>query len=193
MPLSRAVRDSADWIVTGTKHFISHADASDFVILFAATGEQDPDAEAPRRAEITAFLVDADRAGFRRGKTEPKLGIRASATCEIEFADYVVQPSERLGDEGHGFKIAMGVLDAGRIGIASQSGAYGTHLYTLARNRGIGVSLCIMTGNEADVTVGPVLAAQAGPRIASKKQGRTVRSSQKRPGGVNVGLSRKRA
>src|SRR3546814_16146355 len=53
--------------------------------------------------------------------TEPKLGIRASATCEIELDDYVVQADEVLGEEGHGFKIAMGVLDAGRIGIASQA------------------------------------------------------------------------
>jgi len=70
---------------------------------------------------ITAFLVDGERAGFHRGKTEPKLGIRASATCEIEFEDYVAQADEVLGEEGHGFKIAMGVLDAGRIGIASQA------------------------------------------------------------------------
>src|SRR6476659_11457160 len=58
---TRAVRDGADWVITGTKHFISHADASDFVILFAATGEAEPDgsdARAPRRAEITAFLVE---------------------------------------------------------------------------------------------------------------------------------------
>ena len=59
--------------------------------------------------------------GFHRGKTEPKLGIRASATCEIEFTDYVAAADEVLGEEGHGFKIAMGVLDAGRIGIASQA------------------------------------------------------------------------
>src|SRR6185295_416561 len=52
---------------------------------------------------------------------EPKLGIRASATCEIEFEGYVVQPDEVLGEEGHGFKVAMSVLDAGRIGIASQA------------------------------------------------------------------------
>jgi alkylation response protein AidB-like acyl-CoA dehydrogenase len=74
-----------------------------------------------RGAGITAFLVDTDREGFHRGKTEPKLGIRASATCEIEFTDYVVPAEDVLGKEGEGFKIAMGVLDAGRIGIASQA------------------------------------------------------------------------
>jgi alkylation response protein AidB-like acyl-CoA dehydrogenase len=70
---------------------------------------------------ITAFLVDTDKAGFSRGKTEPKLGIRASATCEIEFSDYRAAPDELIGAEGEGFRIAMGVLDAGRIGIASQA------------------------------------------------------------------------
>ena len=66
-------------------------------------------------------MIDADKKGFLRGKTEPKLGIRASATCEIEFQDYVAQADEVLGVEGEGFKIAMGVLDAGRIGIAAQA------------------------------------------------------------------------
>ena len=66
-------------------------------------------------------MIDTAKPGFHRGKTEPKLGIRASATCEIEFEDYVATPDEVLGEEGEGFKIAMGVLDAGRIGIASQA------------------------------------------------------------------------
>jgi alkylation response protein AidB-like acyl-CoA dehydrogenase len=66
-------------------------------------------------------MVDTERPGFFRGKTEPKLGIRASATCEIEFQDYVIPAEDRIGAEGDGFKIAMGVLDAGRIGIAAQA------------------------------------------------------------------------
>ena len=61
---TRAVRDGADWVITGTKHFISHADASDFVILFAATGARAAEVDAPRRAEITAFLVDVDTPGL---------------------------------------------------------------------------------------------------------------------------------
>ena len=61
---TRAVRDGADWVITGTKHFISHADESDFVILFAATGDQPAGDGRPRRAEITAFLVDIDTAGL---------------------------------------------------------------------------------------------------------------------------------
>jgi hypothetical protein len=70
---------------------------------------------------ISAFIVDGEREGFHRGKTEPKLGIRASATCEIEFTDYRIPAEDLIGKEGDGFKISMGVLDAGRIGIAAQA------------------------------------------------------------------------
>ena len=103
------------YVINGKKSWITSGPVAKYIVLFAMT---DPDKGA---RGITAFIIDTDRAGFGRGKTEPKLGIRASATCEIEFADYVVQPDEVLGEEGHGFKIAMGVLDAGRIGIASQA------------------------------------------------------------------------
>ena len=70
---------------------------------------------------VTAFLIETDHPGFTRGKTEPKLGIRASATSEIIFDNYECPIEDRLGQEGEGFKIAMTVLDAGRIGIASQA------------------------------------------------------------------------
>jgi alkylation response protein AidB-like acyl-CoA dehydrogenase len=103
------------FVIDGKKSWITSGPVARYFVLFAMT---DPDKGA---RGITAFMVDGNRAGFHRGKTEPKLGIRASATCEIEFTGYVVQPDEVLGDEGHGFKIAMGVLDAGRIGIASQA------------------------------------------------------------------------
>jgi alkylation response protein AidB-like acyl-CoA dehydrogenase len=103
------------YVINGKKSWITSGPVAKYFVLFAMTS---PDKGA---RGITAFLVDGERAGFHRGKTEPKLGIRASATCEIEFADYVAQPDEVLGEEGHGFKIAMGVLDAGRIGIASQA------------------------------------------------------------------------
>jgi len=66
-------------------------------------------------------LIDPRESGFSLGKTEPKLGIRASGTCEILFEDYRCPVENRLGEEGDGFKIAMTVLDAGRIGIAAQS------------------------------------------------------------------------
>jgi alkylation response protein AidB-like acyl-CoA dehydrogenase len=103
------------YIVNGKKSWITSGPVAKYIVLFAMT---DPDKGA---RGITAFMIDTDREGFHRGKTEPKLGIRASATCEIEFSDYRVNGDEVLGTEGEGFKIAMGVLDAGRIGIASQA------------------------------------------------------------------------
>ncbi|KAF1701385.1 acyl-CoA dehydrogenase family protein [Pseudoxanthomonas kaohsiungensis] len=112
----RAVRQAdGSFVINGKKSWITSGPVARYIVLFAMT---DPDKGA---RGITAFIVDTTRAGFHRGKTEPKLGIRASATCEIEFADYVAQPADVLGAEGEGFKIAMGVLDSGRIGIASQA------------------------------------------------------------------------
>ena len=112
----RAVRqEDGSFVINGKKSWITSGPVARYLVLFAMT-----DAEKGARG-ITAFMIDADRPGFHRGKTEPKLGIRASATCEIEFTDYVARAEDVLGDEGHGFKIAMGVLDAGRIGIASQA------------------------------------------------------------------------
>jgi alkylation response protein AidB-like acyl-CoA dehydrogenase len=103
------------FVINGKKSWITSGPVAKYIVLFAMT---DPDKGA---RGITAFMVDTAKPGFHRGKTEPKLGIRASATCEIEFQDYVATPDEVLGEEGHGFKIAMSVLDAGRIGIASQA------------------------------------------------------------------------
>ncbi|HEX2082300.1 MAG TPA: acyl-CoA dehydrogenase family protein, partial [Xanthomonadaceae bacterium] len=94
------------FVINGKKSWITSGPVAKYFVLFALT---EPDKGA---RGITAFLVDGDRAGLHRGKTEPKLGIRASATCEIEFDGYIAQPDEVLGDEGHGFKIAMSVLDA---------------------------------------------------------------------------------
>jgi alkylation response protein AidB-like acyl-CoA dehydrogenase len=112
----RAVRqDDGGYVVNGKKSWITSGPVARYIVLFAQT-----DPEKASRG-ITAFLVDTAKPGFHRGKTEPKLGIRASATCEIEFQDYRVEPDEVLGQPGHGFAIAMGVLDAGRIGIASQA------------------------------------------------------------------------
>ena len=78
----------------------------------------------------TAFLIETERPGFSVGKTEPKLGIRASATCEILFEGYRCPAENRLGEEGEGFKIAMTVLDAGRIGIAAQALGIAEAAYT---------------------------------------------------------------
>ena len=103
------------YVINGKKSWITSGPVAKYIILFAMT---DPSRGAKG---ITAFMVDTAKPGFHRGKTEPKLGIRASATCEIEFTDYVASADEVIGAEGEGFKIAMGVLDAGRIGIASQA------------------------------------------------------------------------
>ncbi len=112
----RAVRqDDGSFVINGKKSWITSGPVAKYIVLFAVT-----DPEQGSRG-ITAFVVDTDKPGFHRGKTEPKLGIRASATCEIEFQDYVATPDEVLGAPGEGFKIAMSVLDAGRIGIASQA------------------------------------------------------------------------
>ena len=112
----RAVKQAdGSFVVNGKKSWITSGPVAKYIVLFAMT---DPDKHA---RGITAFLIDTANKGFRCGKTEPKLGIRASATCEIEFEDYVCKPDEVLGEEGHGFKVAMSVLDAGRIGIASQA------------------------------------------------------------------------
>jgi len=107
--------DGKHYVINGKKSWITSGPVADFIMLFAMT---DPAAGAQG---VTAFMIDTRQPGFIRGKTEPKLGIRASATCEIEFQDYVVDAADVLGEEGQGFKIAMGVLDAGRIGIASQA------------------------------------------------------------------------
>ena len=112
----RAVKQAdGRYVINGKKSWITSGPVAKYIILFAMT---DP---AKGAKGITAFMIDTAKPGFHRGKTEPKLGIRASATCEIEFQDYVATADEVVGVEGEGFKIAMGVLDAGRIGIASQA------------------------------------------------------------------------
>jgi alkylation response protein AidB-like acyl-CoA dehydrogenase len=112
---SRAVRDGDHYVINGRKSWVTSGPVADYVVLFTMT---DPD---KKHHGITAFIIDTDRQGFTVGKKEPKLGIRASATSEIVFEDYRVPVGDRLGEEGQGFKIAMTVLDAGRIGIASQA------------------------------------------------------------------------
>ena len=109
--------DGSHYVLSGTKSWITSGPVSKYIVLFAQT---DPDAK-PRYRGVTAFIIDTEEAGFERGKTEPKLGIRASATCEIHLEDYRCPVEARLGKEGEGFKIAMAVLDAGRIGIAAQA------------------------------------------------------------------------
>src|SRR5215216_1352782 len=114
---SRAVPNDTGthYIINGRKSWVTSGPVADFVILFTMT---DPD---KKQKGVTAFLIDTHQSGFIRGKKEPKLGIRASATSEIVYEDYACPVENMLGVRGEGFKIAMTVLDAGRIGIASQA------------------------------------------------------------------------
>jgi len=112
---TRAVRDRDYYVLNGRKSWVSSAPVADFILVFALT---DPD---KKHKGITAFIVEKDAPGFSKGKSEPKLGIRASATSEINFEDCRIPVENRIGEEGSGFKIAMTVLDAGRIGIAAQA------------------------------------------------------------------------
>ena len=107
--------DGTHYIINGRKSWITSGPVADYFILFAMTEPE------KRHRGITAFIVEGDTPGLIRGKVEPKLGIRASATCELFFEDMKVPVENVLGEPGQGFKIAMAILDAGRIGIAAQA------------------------------------------------------------------------
>jgi alkylation response protein AidB-like acyl-CoA dehydrogenase len=112
---SRAVRDGDSYILNGRKSWVTSAPVASYIVVFAVTEPE------KKHQGITAFIIETHKPGFTVGKKEPKLGIRASATSEIVFEDYHCPGANRLGQEGEGFKIAMAVLDAGRIGVASQA------------------------------------------------------------------------
>ncbi|HLE53530.1 MAG TPA: acyl-CoA dehydrogenase [Anaerolineales bacterium] len=112
---SRAVREGDQYVINGRKSWVTSAPVAEYIVVFTMTAPE------KKHRGITAFIVETDKPGFAVGKKEPKLGIRASATSEIVFEDYHIPVENRLGEEGEGFKIAMAVLDAGRIGIASQA------------------------------------------------------------------------
>jgi alkylation response protein AidB-like acyl-CoA dehydrogenase len=114
--LTRAVRDDGEWVITGTKNWITNLGIADFYVVFAVT-----DPRAGHSRGMTAFVVEADRPGFSIGKLEHKLGIRGSTTAQLYFDDCRLPESRRLGAEGQGWRVAMSTLDSGRIGIAAQS------------------------------------------------------------------------
>jgi alkylation response protein AidB-like acyl-CoA dehydrogenase len=124
---SRAVRDGDFYILNGRKSWVTSGPVADYFVVFMMT---DPD---KKQKGVSAFLVDGKTPGLTRGKKEPKLGIRASATSELIFEDCRVPIENRLGAEGEGFKIAMTVLDAGRIGIATQALGIAEAAYEAAR------------------------------------------------------------
>ncbi|NNC56267.1 MAG: acyl-CoA dehydrogenase [Woeseiaceae bacterium] len=115
---TRAARsaDGSTYTLNGKKSWISSGPVAKYMIVFTQTLDSDG-----KSVGISAFVIDTAVDGFVVGKTEPKLGIRASATCEIEFEDYVCPAENRIGEEGQGFKIALTVLDAGRVGVAAQA------------------------------------------------------------------------
>jgi alkylation response protein AidB-like acyl-CoA dehydrogenase len=113
---TRAVRDGDDWIIDGSKRFISQGSVADLVTVFAVT---DPDADRHRR--LTCFVVETDRDGFGVERLEHKMGIRGSPTAELSFRGVRVPDANRVGAEGGGFELAMRTLDRSRPGIAAQA------------------------------------------------------------------------
>jgi alkylation response protein AidB-like acyl-CoA dehydrogenase len=124
---SRAVRDGDFYVLNGRKSWVTSGPVADYLVVFTMT---DPD---KKQKGITAFIVDGKTPGLVRGRKEPKLGIRASATNELVFEDCRIPVENRIGREGEGFKIAMTVLDAGRIGIAAQALGIAEAAYEAAR------------------------------------------------------------
>lgn len=112
---TRAVKDGDDYVLNGSKMFITNGGEADVYIVFASTDS------SQRTRGITAFIVDKDTPGLVIGKDEHKMGLHGSRTVEVAFENMRVPADKRLGEEGEGFKIAMANLDVGRIGIASQS------------------------------------------------------------------------
>ena len=112
---TEARRDGEDYVLTGSKRFITNAGVAGLYVVFAKT---DPDAG---HKGISAFVVEADSPGFEVGRIEPKMGIKGSTTGEVFFNDCRIPAANRLGEEGEGFKVAMRVLDRSRPGIAAQA------------------------------------------------------------------------
>lgn len=110
-----AVPDGDDYVLNGTKIFITNGGEADVYIIFAMTDK------SKGTRGISAFIVEKDYKGFKIGKKESKMGIRASATTELIFENCRIPKENLLGKEGAGFKIAMTTLDGGRIGIAAQA------------------------------------------------------------------------
>ncbi len=109
-----------NWIVNGSKIFITNAGYANVFVIFAVTGTV-LDKRGRKSKEISAFIVERTDPGFKVGKHEKKMGIRGSSTCELIFEDCVIPKDRLLGKQGKGFAIAMKTLDGGRIGIAAQA------------------------------------------------------------------------
>jgi len=113
---TRAVRDGDDWVIDGTKNWITNLGVADFYLVFAVT-----DPEAGHSHGISAFIVEADRPGLSIGKLEHKMGIRGSPTGQPLFEGVRVPGENLVGEEGEGFKVALATLDRSRLGVAAQA------------------------------------------------------------------------
>jgi alkylation response protein AidB-like acyl-CoA dehydrogenase len=109
---TRAVRDGDDWVISGSKMFITNGTWADVALIFARSGEPGP-------RGITAFLVPTDSPGFAHREIKGKLGLRGQSTGELVLDGVRVPDSARLGDEGKGFRVAMAALDKGRMSVAA--------------------------------------------------------------------------
>ncbi len=116
---TKAVADGDDYIINGSKIFITNGKEADVYVIFAVTGTIEK--RGRKIKEITAFIVEKGTPGFTFGTKEKKMGIRGSSTYELIFTDCRVPKENMLGKLGQGFKIAMHTLDGGRIGIAAQA------------------------------------------------------------------------
>ena len=113
---TKAVRDGDEWVIDGTKNWITNLGIADFYICFAVT-----DPAAGHSAGISAFVVEADRPGFSVGKLEKKMGIKGSPTGQPIFDNVRVPAENLIGEENAGFKVAMATLDRSRLGVAAQA------------------------------------------------------------------------
>ena len=123
-----AVRDGDGWVINGTKQFITHGQSGDLIVMMAVTSR------GKGSRGISAFIIERGTLGFRAGKKEDKLGMRASETSEVIFEHCRVPASQLLGVEGQGFINALQVLDAGRIGIAALAVGLAQGAYEAARD-----------------------------------------------------------
>ncbi len=117
---TKAVLDGDEWVLNGSKIFITNGKEADVYVIFAVTGVV-TDKKGRNKKLISAFIVEKGTPGFTFGTKEKKMGIRGSSTCDLIFEDCIVPKENLLGKEGKGFKIAMMTLDGGRIGIAAQA------------------------------------------------------------------------
>ena len=116
---TKAVLDGDEWVLNGSKCFITNGKDADVYVIFAITGTVEKRGRMTK--EISAFIVEKGTPGFTFGTKEKKMGIRGSSTYELIFTDCRIPKDNLLGQQGKGFGIAMHTLDGGRIGIASQA------------------------------------------------------------------------